>query len=74
MVSRQTVDVVRAVIYDGRAWAPGDPEPMVRGHFAASLTSSRLVFTDSWRRESNPPIIQDYSPETRFTISLPAKV
>jgi len=42
---RQTVDVVCAVIYDGRAWMTGDPEPMVSGHFAASLTSSRLVLT-----------------------------
>ena len=45
MYCRETVDVVCAVIYDGRAWMTGDPEPMVSGHFAASLTSSRLVLT-----------------------------
>jgi hypothetical protein len=45
-VSRQTVDAVHAVISDGCAWMKGDPEPMVRGHFAALLTSSRHVAGD----------------------------
>ena len=36
--SRQTIDVVRAVISDGRARMMGDQEPTVSGHFTALLT------------------------------------
>ena len=36
---------VRAVTSGRHAWIAGDLEPMVRGHFAESLTGCRATFT-----------------------------
>jgi hypothetical protein len=44
MCSRLTVGVIGAFIFDNYVWMAGDEEPIVRGNFAAFLTSSHYMF------------------------------